>query len=119
MDFESVDNALSSHLMAGPLKCQEPLVSHQRYKWFYSGTFLWFRNKEIFDRDWSTMEQTRWFPEAWPGVICQNHESACLIHDFTDGSVLRPTWWRYNVDPSFNEWRKARDEKVMKFDVPK
>lgn len=107
-DFEAVEDALKSHLMAGPLKCHEPLVSKQRYKWFYAGSFYWFRNREIFQRDWATMEQTRWYVEAWPGVICSNEEAANLCHDFTDGSVLRPAYWRSTVDPAFEKWKAAR-----------
>jgi hypothetical protein len=36
MDISSVEDALASHIMAGPMKCHEPLVSTQRYKWFYA-----------------------------------------------------------------------------------
>lgn len=108
MDLPSVEDALASHLMAGPMKCHEPLVSKQKYRWFYAGTFYWFRNREIFQRDWRTMEQTRWYVEAWPGVVCSNAESACLCHDFTDGSVLREEYWRSNVEADFELWKTAR-----------
>lgn len=116
MDLPSVDEALSSHIMAGPLKCQEPLVSHQRYRWFYAGTFFWFRNREIFQRDWSEFEQTRWYPEAWPGVLCRNEEAACLCHDFTDGSVLRENYWNMVVAPSFEQWKKVRPDRDRRFE---
>lgn len=108
MDIESAEDALASHVFAGPMKCHEPLVSKQRYRWFFAGTFFWFRNADVFSRDWREMEQTRWFPEAWPGVIASNEESACLLHDFTDGSVLRPTYWHGVVVPSWDQWRAAR-----------
>lgn len=113
MDLSSVDDALASHLMAGPMKCHEPLVSTQKYRWFYAGTFYWFRNREIFQRDWRTMEQTRWYVEAWPGVLCTNAESACLCHDFTDGSVLREAYWREHVEADFELWKTARPNRRL------
>lgn len=117
MDLGAVHDALRSHIMAGPLKCQEPLVSHQRYRWFYAGTFFWFRNREIFQRDWSAMEQTRWYPEAWPGVLCRNDEAACLIHDFTDGSVLRQNYWRTIVAQSWDDWKAARPNRDRRYEI--
>ena len=113
MDWPSVAAALSSHLMAGAMKCHEPLVSKQKYKWFYAGTFFWFRNKEIFSREWATMEQTRWYPEAWPGVLCTNQEAACLCHDFTDGSVLSNHYWKTQVQSDFTYWLSARPNLVL------
>ena len=108
MDISSVEDALASHIMAGPMKCHEPLVSTQRYKWFYAGTFFWFRNQQIFERSWERMEQTRWYPEAWPGMLCTNEESACLLHDFTDGSVIGAEYWKAVVEPDIARWRAAR-----------
>lgn len=113
MDLASVDDALASHIMAGPMKCHEPLVSSQKYRWFFAGTFFWFRNREVFQRDWSTMEQTRWYPEAWPGVICTNEESASLVHDFTDGAVISSKYWQQNVAPEFERWKAARPNRRL------
>ena len=109
MDIESVENALASHVFAGPMKCHEPLVSKQRYRWFFAGTFFWFRS-DVFSREWREMEQTRWFPEAWPGCVASNEESACLLHDFTDGSVLRPKYWYDVVVPSWEKWKQGRQD---------
>jgi len=116
MDLPSVDDALSSHIMAGSMKCHEPLVSNQRYKWFYAGTFFWFRNREIFERDWSTMEQTRWYPEAWPGVLCKNEEAACLCHDFTKSSVLNNEYWLAEAASDFERWKSARPGRDKSFE---
>ena len=116
MDLASVDDALASHVMAGPLKCHEPLVSKQPYRWFYAGTFYWFRNREIFQRNWQHTEATRWFSEYWPGLIAKNEESACLCHDFTDGSVLSEEYWRTVVDPSFEAWKHARPDRMIELE---
>jgi hypothetical protein len=116
MDLQSVDDALASHVMAGPMKCHEPLHSTQKYKWFYAGTFFWFRNKEIFERNWRTMESTRWYPEAWPGMIATNEEAASLCHDFTDGSVLSAEYWQSVVAPNFEAWKRARPNRIVELE---
>lgn len=116
MDLQSVEDALASHVMAGPLKCHEPLVSKQPYRWFYAGTYYWFRNREIFQRNWQQSEPTRWFSEYWPGLIAKNEESSCLCHDFTDGSVLSEEYWRTVVDPSFAAWKRARPDRMVELE---
>ena len=107
-EIESVERALASHVFAGALKCHEPLLSKKMYHWFYAGTFFWFRSKQVFERNWSYSEPTRWFAEYWPGLIASNDESACLCHDFTDGSVLSASYWREVVEPDLLLWRSAR-----------
>jgi hypothetical protein len=109
MDLPSVEDALASHLMAGALKCHKPLTAkHEGFDWFYAGTFFWFRNREIFQRNWSHMNPNRWFVEEWPGVLCSKQEAACLCHDFTDGAVFRGKYWDDVAAPSFEQWKTAR-----------
>jgi len=113
LDLPSVEDALSSHLMAGSLKCHKPITSkHQGYEWFYAGTFFWFRNREIFQREWSVVHPTRWFVEEWPGILCARQEAACLCYDSADGSVFRGRAWADRVAPAFERWRAARKEVV-------
>lgn len=107
MDIESVEDALQSHVMAGPLKCHEPLVRKKADAWFYAGTFFWFRS-DVFQRDWSSFEKTRWWPEYWPGQVCENGEAACLCHDFAVSSVLSAKYWSDEVEPDWQRWRQAR-----------
>lgn len=108
LDWPSVNDALSSHLAAGPMKCHEPLTSTQPYKWFYAGSFWWQRDREVFQRNWQETQNNRWFSEYFPGLIFKNEETACLLHDFTKGSVLSHEYWQAVVDPEWKEWKLAR-----------
>lgn len=118
LDLPSVEEALASHALAGPLKCQEPLVGTKPWDWFYAGSFYWFRNADISGRDWSYTEPQRWWVEGWPGYIAKNDEAACLIHDFTDGSVLREDYWNSVVTPSWIHWQTARPARDMFYERP-
>lgn len=113
MDLPSVDDALASHVMVGSMKCHEPLVARPNWSFFYAGTFFWFRNKEIFQRNWRQTEPHRWWPEAWPGVVCQNDEAACLCHDYTKGSVLDNPYWHAEVAADFQLWKDARPNRRL------
>lgn len=112
MDLPSVDDALASHILAGSMKCQEPLVQRERGNWFYAGTFFWFRS-DVFQRDWSSFEPTRWWPEYWPGQVADNHEAACLCHDYTKGSVLNNPYWHQEVASDFELWKSARPHRRL------
>ena len=107
MDLPSVDDALASHIMAGSMKCHEPLVARDRGNWFYAGTMFWAKS-DVFTRNWSHSEPTRWWPEYWPGQVADEHEAACLCHDFTKSSVLNTAYWVDEALADFELWKSAR-----------
>jgi hypothetical protein len=105
MDIQSVEDALASHTMAGALKCHRPLVANRKGEWFYAGTFYWFRNREIFQRDWERTEPTRWYIEAWPEIVCDKDDAACLFFDHMDRDILSD--WK-TIESEFDFWKAAR-----------
>jgi hypothetical protein len=62
------------------------------------------------------MNPTRWFVEEWPGILCSNEESACLCHDFTDGTVFRGGYWQDVAAPDFERWKQARPDRVLEIE---
>lgn len=108
MDMQSVTDALSSHVMAGSMKCHEPLAKKDKSNWFYAGTFFWFRSSDIFSRDWSFIEETKWWPEYWPGHVCRSEEAACLCHDFAKGSKFSYEYWNKVIVRDWEDWKHAR-----------
>lgn len=110
LDWQSVNDALTSHLICGPLRSCEPLVKRvSRGQFFYAGSAYWFRNKEAFEREWDYVEQSRWWVEYIPGHLFTFAESSCLLHDFTQGSVLSDELWRETIEPEWYNWRRARE----------
>lgn len=47
--------------------------------WHFSGAFFWFRNADVFSRDWrAALAPSGWGVEAWPGRMFTIAQSRCL-----------------------------------------
>jgi len=109
MDLQSVHDAMASHLTCGAMRSQTPLVTRPGSgNFFFAGSAYWMRCKEIFERDWMTTEHDRWWVEYVPAHLFQLSESACLLHDFTESSVLSKQYFESVVIPEWNNWKFAR-----------
>ncbi len=109
MDLLIVHDALASHLTCGVMRSQKPLVVKPNGgNFFYAGSAYWMRCKEVFERDWQTVENDRWWVEYVPAHLFKFHESACLLHDFTESSVLSEKYFRDLVQPEWDNWKFAR-----------
>ena len=108
MDLPGVEDALASHIVAGSMKSHEPLVKRNNGgDFFYAGSAYWFRS-DVFSRDWSQIENNRWWVEYWPGAVAKEEEAACLCHDFVKGSILSKDYFEAQVQPEWDLWRAAR-----------
>lgn len=47
--------------------------------WHYSGTFFWFRNFDVFARNWYQIAHHQYGTEVWPGVIFKKQEAGCMF----------------------------------------
>lgn len=45
----------------------------------YSGTFYWFDNAKIREKNWRKIDKQWWGTEAWPGVQFKPHEAGCTF----------------------------------------
>jgi hypothetical protein len=107
-DLPSVEDALASHLVCGPLRSLDPLVQNKPGPFFFAGSGYWFRAKEAFERDWEHTDATRWFVEYAPSHLFTVAESASLIYDRTESSVIRSEHFRKFIQPEWDLWRQAR-----------
>jgi len=108
MDLPSVEDALASHGAACCLRSQTPLVKKEPGDWFPAGSFYWMRAKEVFERDWTYTDKTRWWVEYFPCHIFPFNESACIFHDLVPSSVLNHGYFAEHVDPELAAWKAAR-----------
>jgi hypothetical protein len=46
--------------------------------WHYSGTAFFFRNRDVFSRNWRAVPQIYGGVEAWPGVLFTREEAGCI-----------------------------------------
>lgn len=78
-----VDRALASKSVVGTFRRVGQFRSlHRLSRWHYSGAFFWFRNRDLFSRDWqSALIPSRYCPEFYPSLLFGLEASACLGPD--------------------------------------
>jgi len=108
MDLPAVEDALASHGVACCLRSQTPLVKKKPDGWFPAGSFYWMRAKQVFERDWQTKENNRWWVEFVPSHLFSLTESACIFHDLVPSSVLNHGYFTEHVDDEWKAWKYAR-----------
>lgn len=90
---ERVEEILLTNCMAGPFKRYGMFKTPNNKQWHYSGTFYWFRNRDVFSRDWNAIDKTFFAAESWPGRIFWRDEVACLFLDNV-GDLYQHEYWR-------------------------
>ena len=106
-DMESVLRALSQYPMAGSFKRYGQFRTNGNHRRYYSGTFYWFRNQDVFSRDWSRIDQRFFGNESWPGLHFKPTEAACLFCDDAP-DLYKSNSWNDRVSEEWNNWRAAR-----------
>lgn len=98
-----VKRQLEQFPMTGNFKRYGEFTTPGNNRWHYSGTYYWFRNEDVFRRDWQHVDQKFFGTESWPGYLFCANETGCL---FLDGSedlydnlyfnkIVTPEWQRY------------------------
>jgi hypothetical protein len=108
MDLPSVEDALASHMTCGAMRSLTPLVSKKPGDFFFAGSAYWFRAADAFARNWTHTEQNRWWVEYVPCHLFNRHESASLLYDQTESSVIRNDHFATYIQPEWDQWRAAR-----------
>ena len=82
-------------------------------QWHYSGSWFWFRNADLFARDWRRIDQFWSGIEPYPSQHFTFDETDCLFMEGVTGSqglagkmnLYSPDYWRTVVNPAFAQWR--------------
>lgn len=98
-----VESVLESHGTCGSF-CVNSIGS-PHYKWYYSGSFFWFRNLFASEREWSTViKKNRAASEGWPGSVFNIKEAACLYGSDLGDLYVKKAW-------------KKLDKQIERFDT--
>jgi hypothetical protein len=111
-DWRTVGPALASHPVAGPFKkLGQGWPSHESMsQWHYSGSWYWFRNADLFAKDWKRIDGFWGGIEPYPSLHFGVDEAANLFHELPrpDVQLYNHHYWRDNVEPDFDRWKAAR-----------
>lgn len=105
-DTQYVDASLSQYPVTGPFKNTREYVDQMQFGWHYSGTFFWFRNADLFSRDWQSIQQDYYGTEKYLGDRFTHAEAGDLF-----GGHMGWLYHCHEMDRArslLNSWRKSR-----------
>lgn len=103
-DWEVVRTSLKEKAMTGCFKTYGDFKTPGNHRWHYAGTFYWFRNNDVFSRDWSKVDHMFFGAESWPGLMFTKAETDCLFWE-GGGDLYNREYWESKI------FRKLQDEK--------
>jgi len=104
-DWPTVRDALTAHAMAGSFKRYGQFTTRGNHRWHYSGTFYWFRNRDVFRRNWRFVDQRFFGTESWPGHMFRPDETACLFMDNVN-DLYQKEYWDSVIAPALAAYRE-------------
>ena len=100
-----VDCVLSEKAACGAFRSTQQ-IGNSPSAWHFAGTFFWFKNWDLFRRNWRSHEDVFWGAESYLGRHFYFHESACLFYDNAQTAHLyHVSFWDSTILPAFRTWR--------------
>jgi len=106
-DPDYVDASLNQFPTTGPFIRTTPWEGGAIHHWFFSGSFFWFRNRDVFSKpEWGAIRQDYWGTELWPGSMFTRSEAGELFgqecgHLYEPHELERMQAW-------LAEWKTSR-----------
>lgn len=89
-----IDAALSHYACAGSFAKYGTHHLPMPVKWHFSGTFFWFNHKQLFSKNWKTIENNRYGVEGYLPQFFSEKEMFCLFGD----NPIHSNLYRYKND---------------------
>ncbi len=102
-----VARALKSFPVVGPFKKVGKGWAESTSAWHYSGSWYWFRNRDLFGRDWRRIDKFWSGIEAYPSLHFRADEAGCLFHEgpVSQLNLYSQAYWHDVVEPAYAAWR--------------
>lgn len=104
-----IQELLQTNCMAGSFRRFGEFTTPGNNRWHYSGTFYWFRHKDVFTNQWRKVDQKFFGTESWPGYLFQPSETACIFHD-NSSDLYDVRYMHHTVLPEWEAWKKAHHQ---------
>jgi hypothetical protein len=90
---KQVMELLEQYPFAGCFRRHNEFHLPKHHVWHYSGTYFWFRNADIFARDWADLAPNFFAGvEAWPSRLFPASETGCIFNDNAGNLYDRAEW---------------------------
>jgi hypothetical protein len=86
-------------------------------QWHYSGSFLWIRPKELFEKEWRKIDRFWSGIEPWPSLHFKTEEAGVVFHERTNPqmNLYDHSYWKSTVDPELKRWKQEHKEQHQPF----
>lgn len=101
-DMEKVYQSLRGNAMTGCFKRYGQFKTPGNNRWHYSGGFYWFRNSDVFEREWRKMDRNFFAIESWPGLMFESKDTGCLFLDNAD-DLYKKDYWETIIKPKIGK----------------
>jgi hypothetical protein len=112
-----IQGCLLQFPMVGPFKRQHSIFAvpgfKSRSQWHFSGAWRWFRNRDLFARDWRYVEPFWCGSETHPSMTFAAHEAWGLILEVPAAGqcLYEEPYWRSTAQPALEKFRTAYVDK--------
>jgi len=96
-DFGYINNILEKYPCAGCLKINKPYTALSFVNWHYSGAFFWFRNKDLFSREWKKCYNSIYGLEGYLATHFSSKEAFSIDPELPDNheDIYKKENWEY------------------------
>lgn len=103
--WPAIQEALERKAMCGMFRRLGQFRTPGNHRWFFSGSFYWFRNRDVFRRRWFHLDIHKFFGvESWPAHQFALDEVECLLGDDIH-HLYEQAQWKSKCVPMLNEWK--------------
>lgn len=108
--WPQVESVLRQYPIAGTFKRLGMFQLPNNHCWHYSGTFFWFRNRDVFARPEWKLIHNRFFAcvEAWPANVFKADEAGVVFGD-NAGDLYQPVELDQQLQ-ALTEWERQCSE---------
>lgn len=103
-----VEDNLKRFPVVGVFKKGTHGFTGSRSNYHFSGSFVWLRNEELWNRNWRHIDNTWYGIESWPSLIFSKDEAGCLFHCKDHRfSLYSLNYWK-RVEQELERWRSEQ-----------
>lgn len=109
-----VESILSQKAMAGSFRRFGQFRTPGNNRWHYSGTFYWFRNRDVFLGNWRHVDEGFYGTESWPGLMFTGEQTGCIFLD--DAKDMYDIKYWNTITPALNQWKAAHKHNLTNYE---
>jgi SAM-dependent methyltransferase len=111
-----IENLLKEYPICGSFKKVGRGFKESKSDWHYSGSWFWFRNKELYDKEWQRHDRFWSGIETYPSVHFTADQAGVVFHEGTVPNLNLYSWQYLSktVEPAYGQWKMSNVKTLNK-----